>query len=45
MLGYKCRECGKVKFPDGRGCECGASYISLKVTKLKNTLKPEEEKE
>lgn len=45
MLGYKCRFCGAVKFPDGKGCKCGASWGSLKVTRLKNTLKPEEDKE
>lgn len=44
MLGYKCPECGAVKFPDGKGCQCGASYYSLKVVRLKNTLKPEVDK-
>jgi len=44
MLGYKCRYCGALKFPDGKGCQCGASYSSLKVIKLKNTLRPEKDK-
>lgn len=45
MLGYKCPKCGTVKFPDGKGCKCGASYSSLRVIKLKVSLKPEENKE
>lgn len=45
MLGYECPKCGAIKFPDGKGCQCGESYYALKVVRLKNTLKPEKDKE
>ena len=45
MLGYECPKCKKVKFPDGKGCQCGVSYGVLRVVKLKNTLKPEKDKQ
>jgi len=46
MLGYKCRYCGKVKFADGKGCECGASWGSLEVIRLdeREIRKPKEKK-
>ncbi|MBA7503782.1 hypothetical protein ES706_02403 [subsurface metagenome] len=31
---YECRYCGKRKLPDGAGCECGASYGSLRVVSV-----------
>ncbi len=31
---YECRYCGKRKLPDGTGCECGASYGSLRVVSV-----------
>jgi len=45
MLGYECPKCGTVKFPDGKGCQCGESYGALKVIRLKNTLKPKKDRE
>lgn len=35
MLGYKCSKCGAVKFPDGKGCQCGASHNELKIIRIK----------
>ena len=45
MLGYQCRYCGVVKFPDGKGCQCGASYGSLNVVRLKPGLRAEKDYE
>jgi uncharacterized OB-fold protein len=29
MLIYKCRKCGKLIYPEGKGCDCGESWGSL----------------
>ena len=46
MLGYKCRDCEKVKFADGQDCKCGTSWGSLKVIRLdeREIRKPKEKK-
>ena len=31
MLKYKCRKCGRIIEPEGKGCLCGESWGSLKV--------------
>lgn len=38
MLIYKCRYCGATKFPDGKGCQCGASHASLKIVNKQDEL-------
>lgn len=38
MLIYKCRYCGATKDPDGKGCQCGASWASLEVIKKEESV-------
>lgn len=38
MLIYKCKYCEATKFPDGKGCQCGASYASLRIVNENDEL-------
>ena len=34
MLAYRCWRCGRLKFPDGAGCECGEAWATLQVVEV-----------
>lgn len=44
MLKYQCRKCGRIIEPEGKGCECGETWGSLKIVSDKDLSEEEREK-